>query len=177
MIDDVFASHIAIGRIRRPFALLGVCVTSPFGDTLATIKLPASVLICREDGTGKQTVKIIRRRVDNKGIYCTFDGVDSIDDAELLRDYLIMVEESGIKPKSKGEFFHFDLIGLTVVTDDGAQVGVVKEVHNYPTTDALDVERPDATIMVIPLSKEALVSVNKLEKKIVVYASFIQDLL
>ncbi len=177
MVDEVFLTHIAIGRIRRPFALEGVCVASSFGETLTSVKLPYTVLICREDGTGKAEKTIIRRRADTKGVYCTFDGVTSIDDAELLRDFLIMVEATKLKPKRKGEYYHFDLMGLSVVTDAGAPLGTVVEVHNYPTMDALDIARPDNQILVIPLSAECLVSVDTDSKTIVLKASFVEDLL
>jgi 16S rRNA processing protein RimM len=54
--------------------------------------------------------------------------VDSIDQAETLRDMTVAVEETVLPPLEDGEFYYYQVIGLTVRTTAGADIGEIVQV-------------------------------------------------
>jgi 16S rRNA processing protein RimM len=56
-------------------------------------------------------------------------GVDSLAHAETLREQVVAVEETVLAPLKDGEFYYYQVIGLTVWTTQGAKVGEI--VHAF----------------------------------------------
>ena len=82
-----------------------------------------------------------------------FKGYASINDAEPLAGLELRVEEDETEPLPEGEYYHRDLIGCTVVTDDGETIGRVTAVQGDRAASRLVVTSPRNEIM-IPLAEE-----------------------
>lgn len=76
--------------------------------------------------------------------------------AEALRGTMLTVSRADLPPLAEGEYYHADLIGLRVVTPDGAAVGRVVAVENFGAGDLLEIERPDGKTFMVPLRPEAV---------------------
>lgn len=61
-------------------------------------------------------------------IVLKFQDVNSVEDADLLRNIDVCVHESEAVELESDEYFDWDLEGCVVVAVDGTQIGVVKEV-------------------------------------------------
>ena len=61
-------------------------------------------------------------------------------------------------PEDEEEFYHADLIGLSVVRPDGSDIGTVIALHNFGGGDMLEVRLPDRRTVMVPFTK-ALVPV------------------
>ncbi|MCW5933614.1 MAG: 16S rRNA processing protein RimM [Fimbriimonadia bacterium] len=88
----------------------------------------------------------------------SLNGVHTIDDAEELRGMWLMVPPEERVPLPENEYYISDLIGLTVVTEAGEKVGLLKRV--IPTA-AYDLY--EAGKHLIPARKEFILKVD-LEK-------------
>jgi 16S rRNA processing protein RimM len=55
-------------------------------------------------------------------------GVDSIDHAQTLRELTVTVAETSLPPLEVGEFYYYQVIGLTVRTTAGVDVGKISQV-------------------------------------------------
>jgi len=78
-------------------------------------------------------------------------GVATRDAAEALRGQEIAIRESDAAPLEAGEYFIHQLYGLTVVAEDGATIGRVREVLETGANDVLVVARPDQSDALIPM--------------------------
>lgn len=76
--------------------------------------------------------------------------------AEALRGTALTVPRSALPPLAEGEYYHVDLLGLTVVTPDGGVVGTVAAIDNYGAGDVLDIERGDGRRFMVPMTPAAV---------------------
>lgn len=122
----------------------------PDSDTPTPIQLEEGWL---QPGKGNFVVKL--------------DGIDDREQAEALRDCLLLVPESDRPPLEEGEFHVADLIGLRVIHQTTqAQVGVVDNVlpaGNDLLQVKLDQPREKLTHVLIPFVTE-IVPVVDLEQ-------------
>jgi len=81
-------------------------------------------------------------------------------------------------PKLKDEEFYFrDLLGLSVEFESGEKLGVVKDVFNYPTSDAVDVEIDNGKKITVPFKKEIVKKVSLEENRMLVDKAAIEELI
>jgi 16S rRNA processing protein RimM len=66
----------------------------------------------------------------------TVEGYHDRDTAEALRGELVSIKLEDAAPLGPGEYYHHQIIGLSVITDEGEQLGTVAEII---TTGANDV--------------------------------------
>lgn len=106
-------------------------------------------------------------REANKGLLLDLVGVESIEAAEALRGAELCVPRELLPELPDGEFYFVDLEGLSVFTEDGAQIGVVERVQEYPASEVLRVQA-DAGIYEIPMRDPYLVEVDVAARRVVV---------
>ncbi len=76
--------------------------------------------------------------------------------AEALRGTELTVPRSSLPPLEEGEYYHADLLGLTVVTPAGELVGRVVKIENFGAGDVIEVERPGGARFMVPMRVEAV---------------------
>ena len=73
-----------------------------------------------------------------------------MSEAEKFKEYLIEMELEDLPEKSDGTYYHFELIGLEVVDQDGNKIGVVKSIDKTLANEIVRVEREDMKDALIP---------------------------
>ncbi len=76
----------------------------------------------------------------NKGLICKLDGIDVREDALALTNVEIGVAADLLPALPEGEFYWRDLIGCSVVTTKGYDLGKVTELMETGSNDVLVVE-------------------------------------
>lgn len=168
---------IAIGIIKRPVGLLGLCAIEPFGATLKALSPPCNVRIGKDIDIAEGMV--VDRIVPlPNGLRCGFGARKDRAAVEGLRGSLIFIEKKALPVRAEGSFYHFELKGAGVYSDrDGSRIGTVVEVHNFPSSDTLEVEREGGTSLLLPLSGQAVAAIDIAGGRITVRQSFIEELL
>ncbi|HEX3019953.1 MAG TPA: ribosome maturation factor RimM [Chitinispirillaceae bacterium] len=167
---------IAIGKILRAVGLDGLCAVESFGSSFDIMKLPMEVEIgLNEQTTQVSIIEEIQKRP--KGPVCRFKGINDLQSAEKLRDYFIFISTERLPALDQQKFYHFELKGMAVYSDDNRQIGVVEEVYNFPTTDSLEVRRRDGELILVPMNDESIVSIDKKKRLIIVRLGFLEELL
>jgi 16S rRNA processing protein RimM len=92
-----------------------------------------------------------------------FDGYNDMTAAESLRGAKLYTSKSAQVPLPEGEYYIDDIIGVSVTTSDGDDLGTIHEVLRSPANDVYVTERA-----MIPAVKEFVVSLDIKEKKMVV---------
>ena len=88
----------------------------------------AQLMTRRADGT-PATLEVASMRMHQGRPVIKFAGVESMDDAERLAGCELRIDEDETEPLPAGQYYHRDLIGCTVVTEGGEQVGTVSAVE------------------------------------------------
>ena len=94
-------------------------------------------------------------------------GVDDRTSAERLVGCFLFVEGSDLVPPGKGSFFIHDLLGSTVVTVDGRELGTLEDIFKLPAQDLWIVRHKGQELM-IPAVKEFIREVDIARKRVVV---------
>jgi 16S rRNA processing protein RimM len=104
-----------------------------------------------EDEPGTRHFKLeVLGRVKG-AVLARMEGVADRNAADALRGTRLYVDRDKLPAAEDGEFYHADLIGLTVERVDGTPVGTVQSVQDFGAGDLLEVapvERGAQTILV-----------------------------
>ncbi len=168
---------VAIAAIKRAIGLEGYCAVEPFGATLANLELPAEVQI-GPDEKHLRTVNLEEIEQRPKGLVARFSAAQDRTQAERLNGLLIFVKEGDIPPLSEGQYYHFELKGMALISDEtGQEIGVVRDVVNLPSTDAFNVALANGHEVLVPYNEQAVIKVEKESRRIIVRWSYLEELL
>lgn len=117
---------------------------------------------------GALTLKSLRD--GNNGAIARFAEVANRNAAEAMRGTEITVPRADLPPLAEGEYYHADLLGLPVVSTDGAAIGQVVAIDNFGAGDVIEIERPGGARFMVPMRAEAVPEWN--EAQLVVAAAF-----
>lgn len=88
-------------------------------------------------------------------------GVTSREQAEALRGTRLYVPRARLPDLPEDEFYHADLIGLSVHDSGGAPLGRVRAVLNHGASDLLEIEVPgESRTVLLPFTQEAVPTVD-----------------
>jgi 16S rRNA processing protein RimM len=168
---------VAIGIVRKPHGVRGECCVSGFGDTLSLMSAPVKLWLGRDEKTARE-MTVTEIKENPKGFICRFEGCDTMDSAEALRDLLLFCGSGSLPELDKGRHYSFELEGLTVVAEeDGKAIGTVIDVESYPTVDCIDVRLDNGATLAIAMTPGVIKRVDKAEGSITVSRSAIEELL
>lgn len=120
-----------------------------FGEGVAALSRYASF------NEGALTLKKLRD--DGKGgAIARFAEVADRNAAERLRGTTLSVPRSSMPPLGDGEYYHADLIGLSVVTLEGEPAGTIVSVDNFGAGDVLELELVNGKRAMVPMNREAV---------------------
>jgi 16S rRNA processing protein RimM len=121
---------------------------------------------------GQRQRRIAARRGTPEHPIVVLEGVTDRSAAEALRGEPIAVPREALGALAEGEYLVDDLVGCEVVDGDTV-VGRVRDVLLLPSADALEVERPDADPLLVPLVGDAVRSVDVAARRVDVDARFL----
>ena len=78
-----------------------------------------------------------------------------------------MVPEQDLSRLEQGSYYHFQIVGCSVVTGEGIEIGTVKDLLFVKGNDILEIERQGQEIL-IPFTEEICIDVNLIKRKIIV---------
>lgn len=89
-----------------------------------------------EDGSKSYDLQIIREI--KSGFAARLSGVITKEDADALKGTRLFAPRDRLPSLPDDEYYHADLIGLSVFDTGGAPLGTVHAVHNHGATDLLE---------------------------------------
>lgn len=95
-------------------------------------------------------------------------GINSIEEATMLKSKEIYAERSELPELSDGQYYIADLIGFEAYTDMGEYIGKVSDVIVSTASDLFQIEREDGKNSLVPNIPEFISEISEDEKKIVV---------
>lgn len=120
----------------------------------------------RKDGE-RETLEIERCSRDGNGWLMKFLGIDTTEHAQRLRGAYIQVPEEAIAPLPRDVYYVFELEGCTVVSDEGEEIGAIREVLSMPANDVFVVDTPSGEAM-IPAVRDIVVEFDPGGSRIVI---------
>ena len=134
----------------------------PRTDVASRFKAGA-VLEC--DGIGPLTITSVRGEPSSRVIH--FDGYDSREAAEILRDRFLRVSREESRRATEGAYLWADLVGSDVVSESGSRLGAVRDLLRAGTHDVLVVVDDAGRETLHPMIDSVVLSIDPEERRIV----------
>ena len=141
---------VVVGMIRRPVGLRGELAVGPTGDDPSRFA-PGVRLLVRSNPV--RELRVIQSRPYGNGVALFLEGIDSIEQAESLRGIELAVKEESLPPLPEGSYYHFQVIGLTVVDAGGTVLGRIESILQTGSNDVYCVRQGPEEIL-IPAVKD-----------------------
>jgi 16S rRNA processing protein RimM len=115
-----------------------------------------------------QPVTVTASREAAGHLYVRFKGFADRTSVEKFRQALLQVPESELPPLPEGEYYRFQLLGLTVVDRDGATLGTLDEVIETGANDVYRMRTPEGSDVLLPALADVILSVDLGARRMVV---------
>jgi len=111
-----------------------------------------------KDGRAFEVIDI---RPANTVVVVRFKGVNDRNAAEALAGTELFIDRAALPEEGEDdEFYHADLVGLTVQDETGEAIGKVSAIHNFGAGDILEVTVGGRKGVLIPFSRSAVPEVS-----------------
>ena len=130
----------------------------PTTDDAARFKKLKHVML----DTGKETLPLEIESVKffKQFVILKFKGFDNINDIERYKRCPLLIERENAVPLEEGEYFIADMIGMKVITDEGENFGILKDVMETGANDVYVIEHPSEGEVLVPAIKECILDVD-----------------
>ncbi|MBB6443820.1 ribosome maturation factor RimM [Bacillus benzoevorans] len=98
----------------------------------------------------------------------TFAGYDNINQIEPFKGGILKVPESQLGQLDEDEFYFHEIIGCTVFTDEGVEIGKVKEILTPGANDVWVVKGSGGKEQYIPYIADVVTEIDIENKKITI---------
>ena len=95
-------------------------------------------------------VKILSWRFQKGSVLLKLEGVDDVNTAEKLKFTELYAKEEDLPRLPKGEYYFFQLTGLTAILPDGEELGTVINVIENNAANLLEIKKADGEKVLIP---------------------------
>jgi len=126
---------IVVGRLGAVYGIKGWLKVNSFTEEPESI-FSYTPWFIQQKGAWRE-VQLSSWKRHNNGLICKLEGVDTREDAQALTGIDIAANSEKLPELPQGEFYWRDLIGCTVVTTKGYQLGEVTELMETGSNDVL----------------------------------------
>ncbi|TQR20900.1 ribosome maturation factor RimM [Psychrobacillus vulpis] len=158
-----------VGKIVNTHGIWGeirVISTTDFADE--RYEVGSELAIFKADGSKPILVKVASHRKHKNFDLLTFEGYSLLKDVEVFRDATLKVSEKNLSDLEDNEFYYHEIIGCTVVSTEGEEIGKVTEIIQTGANDVWAVQPAKGKTHYIPYIEDVVKNVDVNNKKIII---------
>jgi len=159
------AQRLVIGRVVGTHGVRGEIKVLTFNPDSEAI-VPGILLFLSGDAEPRTAV-VRSVRPHQRFLLVTLDKCQSMNEAEAVVGRDIAVESSALPPLDPDEIYHFELVGMNVVTVDGSALGRIVEVLTTGANDVCSV-RGSGREYLIPMIADVIRSIDRDSRTMVI---------
>lgn len=163
MADEATEDLVVVGEITAAFGVRGEVKMRPLMDQPETLTALPAVRLRFPDGREEKR-RITAARRSNKQAILTLAGALDRDAAETLRGATVLIRRDQLPVLGPDAYYETDLLGLSVTTEAGTDLGPIERVHFYPAANDV-YETP---LAMIPAVEAVVVSVDLAARRVLV---------
>lgn len=157
-------SELQVGVVTQTHGIRGEVKVFPTTDDVNRFKKLKEVIL--ETEKERLTLTIEGVKFFKQYVILKFREYDSINDIEKYKGARLLVPREKAVKLQKDEYFVADLIGMQVVTEDGALFGNLKNVLGTGANDVYVVETAEGKEVMLPAIKECVLQID-MEKGVI----------
>ena len=148
---------LRVGVITSTHGVRGDVKVFPTTDDAKRFKTLKRVIL---DGREPLELSIEQVKFFKNMVILKFKGYDNINDVETWRQRDLLITRDQAVELKEDEYFITDLIGLTVVNEEEAVLGRVKDVLETGANDVYVVELTGGKELLLPAIKDCILNVD-----------------
>ena len=148
---------LRVGVITSTHGVRGEVKVFPTTDDAKRFKTLKKVIL---DGKEPLELSIEQVKFFKNMVILKFKGYDNINDVETWRQRDLLITRDQAVELKEDEYFITDLIGLTVVNEEEAVLGRVKDVMETGANDVYVVELTGGKELLLPAIKDCILNVD-----------------
>ena len=157
--------QINVGKISGVFGVKGWVKVFSFTDNKENI-LNYSPWLLKKDNEIK-IIKVIDGKLQGKAVVAQLEAVNDRDQAASLMGWDIFITPDQLPKVAKDEYYWSDLIGLSVETSLGVQLGVIESLMETGANDVVII-KGDRERVIPFLQGQTIISINLDDAKMIV---------
>ncbi len=147
---------MAVGRLRRPHGVEGAILMDVLTDFPERLHSGRVVYA----GENHEPLRIASVRGHDKELIIRFAGFATPEEVGRLRNAILYVKASELPKLPEGEYYHHELLGLSVLDEAGQVLGKLENILETGANDVYVVETPDGKEILLPAVEEVILSVD-----------------
>lgn len=158
---------LTIGKIVNTHGVRGEMRVKPITDKLETFdKLKEVYVVGRET----KTYEIAGIRPHKGFMLLKLKGVETMNDAELLKNHEIKIARKDSIPLESDEYYISDLYDMEVETEEGRQLGLITDILFTGSNDVYVIKNQETEKeLLIPAIKQCIKKVDLANNKMTVH--------
>ena len=156
--ENHMEQYLRVGVITSTHGIRGEVKVFPTTDDVNRFKKLRQAVI--DTGKEKLPVTVEQVRFFKNMVIVKFKGIDNINDCAAYKGKDLLVSREHAVKLAPDENFIVDLIGLTVVTDEGEEFGTVKDILQTGANDVYVIDGNDGKEYLFPSIKECILDVD-----------------
>lgn len=159
--------NLEIGQIVNTFGIKGFVKVNPWvNDVTRFDDLKKVYIKIRKE---EKVLEIEEVKYHKNQVLLKFKGVETVEQAEMLRNAILEIDRKDAIPLEEGEYFIADLLESEVYTDEGEKLGILEDIFNTGSNDIYVVKNELGKSILLPRIKEVFKEIDVENKKIIVH--------
>ncbi|MBQ5561066.1 MAG: ribosome maturation factor RimM [Lachnospiraceae bacterium] len=157
---------LRVGVFANTHGVRGEIKVFPTTDDVTRFKKLKKIYL--DKGTEKMELEIASVKYFKNMVILKFKGIDNINDIEKYKGKDLLIERKQAVKLEEDEYFICDIIGASVVTEEGENIGTLTEVLKTGANDVYVVEKEDGGEVLIPVIDDCVLDLDFDEKIVTV---------
>ena len=158
--------YLSLGVVKDSFGLDGTLkIYSTTNMSAKRYKVGNTVFLYNPQTQELIEHKVISFRHSGLFDFVKLNGIDNPEDAKSYKSFEIHIIKDR-KDLEEGTYYYSDLRGCKVIDQDGQELGIVKEVEEFPAQLTLRVMRKGKGDFFVPFIQQFIKSID-IEKKVI----------
>ncbi len=159
--------RLQVGVISSTHGVRGEVKVFPTTDDMTRFKKLKEVILVTEKT--EKVLKITSVKFFKQFAILKFDGIDTLNDVEIYKGASLFVDRKNAVKLEKDEYFIADLIDLTVVDENGKELGTLIDVMKTGANDVYIVKNEEGRELLFPAIKECILDIDFKKKTMTVH--------
>ena len=161
------SSLVPIGRIVRTHGVRGAVKIHPYGETLGELEAGEKVFSVVSENVVEREFTLVSLRAQHRDWIGEFEEIGDIDQARALAGKDLFVPLERLPALPDGEYYQFQLIGLSVEAKDGEKLGILRSIFETGGNDVYVVDRGGKELLV-PAIEDVICEVDLENNRMIV---------
>ena len=156
-----------IGQIVNIFGIKGFVKVNPWVNDITRFENLKHVYV--KTKKEQKQLEIEEVKYHKNMVLLKFKGIDTVEQAETLRNAYIEIDRKDAIPLEEGTYFIADLLESEVYSDEGEKLGILEDIYNTGSKDIYVVKNELGKTILLPGIPEVIKEVDIENQKIIVH--------